>query len=49
MYGTGYGGGGAEDNGIFFDNYEMAHFRLITDVKLFTLWKKLFRTRKKII
>ena len=32
MYGTGYGGGGAEDNGIFFDNYEMAHFRLITDV-----------------
>ena len=32
MYGTGYGCGGAEDNGIFFDNYEMAHFRLITDV-----------------
>ena len=32
MYGTGYGQGGAEDNGIFFDNYEIAHFRLITDV-----------------
>ena len=32
MYGTGYGTGGAEDNGIFIDNYEMAHFRLISDV-----------------
>jgi hypothetical protein len=32
MYGTGYGQGGAEDNGIFIDNYEMAHFRLISDV-----------------
>ena len=32
MYGTGYGIGGADDNGIFFDNYEMAHFRLISDV-----------------
>ena len=40
---TGYAGGGAglydvtntsnkEENGIFFDNYEIAHFRLLTDV-----------------